>query len=243
LPIFEKSLRQSSVTKSYVAKAFRTYIDDFSSVAHLTPAEAYRTVVDGTPTLFLFGRTRTAPYTFYYCSQPENLPWSPWQKIDLTINSPWVTPVYAFGRLFIFWLDIKKNSSTAIQTDSGSKDISSANSTVYRATLEYSFINQQGKWVQPQTLVKDQVVLFLGDPKRAVKLKNSDIFSDGFDLDDLVWQKIFALRVDGSNYASSLQPGVRRQRAHLRDLRTVSVQHRMHGGHGGRTLFGRLRGP
>lgn len=189
-----QSLQQSDVTKPYVAAAFKTYIDGFSEVAQLKPVDAYRTLIHDTYTIYLLARAKTGPYTFYYCSQAENMPWTPWEKIDLSINSPTCTIVYAFSRPFLFWNEIKKNNTSAVKGDGGS--VSTTNSTTYTASVMYSFLNQQGKWVQPQTLVNQEIVLFEPD----VKLKDDPIFDGLFEMDEQVWHKVYAFNVTADNY-------------------------------------------
>ena len=193
-----QALQQSAVTKAYVGSAFRTYIDGFAEVALLKLVDAYRTRINDTDTLFLLARTKTAPYTFNYCNQPDGLPWTPWRKIDLTINSARCTLVYAFSRPFLFWNEIKKNNTSAVAGDGGS--VKTTNSTTYTASVMYSFLNQEGKWMQPQTLVQQAVVLFESDDNRAIALKDNSIFEDRFVMNDLAWTSFYAFSVSAANY-------------------------------------------
>jgi hypothetical protein len=161
-----QSLQQSDVNKAYVGAAFTTYINSFSEVAELKPVDAYRTKINDSNRIYLLSRSKTAPYTFYYCQQTENMPWTPWEKIDLTINSANCTLVYAFSRPFLFWNEIKKNNTSSV---SGSpSEVTTTNSVTYTASVMYSFLNQEGKWVQPQTLVDQDVVLFRSDDTRNI---------------------------------------------------------------------------
>jgi hypothetical protein len=194
-----QALQQSDVTKAYVGSAFTTYINGFAEVAQLKPVDAYRTRINDTDTLYLLSRTKTGPYTFYYCYQPENMPWTPWEKIDLSINSPNCTLVYAFSRPFLFWNEIKKNNTSAVSGVSG--NVTTNNSVIYTASVMYSFLNQEGEWVQPQTLVDQDVVLFQSDDSRNIALKDLDIFDGLFDMDASCWNKVFAFNVSAQNYA------------------------------------------
>jgi hypothetical protein len=196
-----QSLQQSDVTKSYVGAAFKAYIDGFSEVAQLKPVDAYRTRIHDTDTLYLLARTKTGPYTFYYCSQAESMPWTPWEKIDLSINSPTCTIVYAFNRPFLFWNEIKKNNTSSVAGTTG--NVSTTNSTAYTASVMYSFLNQQGKWVQPQTLVNQDTILFEAEDNRRIALKDAPIFDDLFDMEDPVWNKVCAFNVTAENYLTA----------------------------------------
>lgn len=204
------NLRQSEITSAYVESIYTDYIDAFGEVARLKPIEAYRCTVDDrkgrgkVKTLFLLARTGTAPFTFYICSQPEAAPWSEWTKIDLTINAPSVTPLYAFGRLFLFWVEIKTESSPSIKV--GTTGGQTNNDRVHRATIQYSFMNHQDEWVAAQTLAKDVVVLFEGQGGDAVTLAKDPLFTGCFDLDQIPWGKVFALNVSGGNWPGGKGP-------------------------------------
>ncbi|HYH81165.1 MAG TPA: neuraminidase-like domain-containing protein [Longimicrobium sp.] len=195
-----QALQQSQVTRAYVGSAFKSYIDGFAEVAQLTPVDACRTRVHDADTLYLLARSRTAPYAFYYCSQAEGMPWTPWQKIDLAIGSASCTLAYAFSRPFLFWNEIKRSSNSVVAGSAGT--VSTTSGASYTATVMYSFLDQAGKWVQPQTLVADEVVSFESDDGRDVALRQSEVFAGLFDMDDPVWTRVYAFAVDAANYAS-----------------------------------------
>ena len=64
----------------------------------------------------MLGRT-TFPYQYYYRTAEFTYDdstldytvtdWQPWTKISLTIQSKYPSPLYAFNKLFIFWVEIK----------------------------------------------------------------------------------------------------------------------------------------
>lgn len=180
----ENDLHQSEPTKEYVEDAYAAYLDGFSQVAQLRPVEAYRCRLTDpklgpVKALYLFARTHTAPFCYYLCRQLEREPgeegpWSEWEKIDLSINAEYITPVYAFHRLFLFWIDIQETRSAKVKFD---KDGGQTDSNrVFKATVQYSFQNHQGKWVTPQTLVKDKVVYYEGSGDDALPPFNKDSF-------------------------------------------------------------------
>lgn len=193
-----QALQQSDITKAYVTTAFTNYMSGFEEVAELKPVDAYRTVVEGADTTFLLSRTKTDPYTFYYCSQEEGLPWTPWEKIDLSINSPNCSLVYAFNRPFIFWNEIKKSNASAVSGTDGA--VQTDNSITYTASVYYSFLNLEGVWVQPQTLVDQDVVLFEAQDNRKVNLMDESIFEGLFNMDAPYWNKVYAFNVTADNY-------------------------------------------
>lgn len=192
-----QALQQSDVTKPYMASVFQAYLDQFAVVAHLKPVDAYRAKVHDTHTLYLLARTQTTPHTFYHCSQREGMPWTPWTKIDLTIHAPRCTLVHAFDRLFLFWNEVKKTTDGAVAGDQGKVD--TRHRTTYTVSVLYSFIDQQGSWVQPQTLV-DQEAVFQTVDDEPPALAEQDVFDGAFDMTDPAWSKVFALSVKASNY-------------------------------------------
>ena len=76
-------------------------------------------------------------------SQAEVKKWFPWEKIDLTIQAEKVFPVFAFQRLFLFWLEAKEQSFSTDDGKSG-KGI--------EVTICYSYHDFNGKWVHSQKL-------------------------------------------------------------------------------------------
>lgn len=196
-----QALQQSDINKAYVGSAFTAYINGFAEVAQLKTVDAYRTRINDTDTLYLLARTKTGPYTYYYCYQAENMPWTSWEKIDLSVNSPNGTLVYAFSRPFLFWNEIKKNNTSAVSGESG--NVKTNNSLTYTVSVMYSFLNQEGKWVQPQTLVDQDVVSFQADDSRNIALKDADIFAGLFAMDSVAWNKVFAFSVNAQNYVTA----------------------------------------
>ncbi|NEO79936.1 neuraminidase-like domain-containing protein [Moorena sp. SIO4G3] len=158
----ESELLQSDITQESVEQAYQNYFNKFAELAQLKPAASYRCTVEipnsseSQDTLFLFGRTASEPYTYYYqeCINPTvNKPtWTAWNKIDLTINSDYINVTYAFNKLFIFWVEITKTKQTR------QEDGKTIKKNETKATIKYSFHKVGKQWMQPQTLAKDIVI-------------------------------------------------------------------------------------
>jgi hypothetical protein len=194
----EDSLLQSDVTKESVESAYRAYLDGFSALTTLTYIDAYQCMVDDAKqepveTLFLFTRTKAEPYTYYYNSRAINTYWGEWLKIDVPITSTYITPIYAFSRLFIFWVDLKQVSSFRVKTEE--QKTASTNQVDFTATVRYSFYDFNGKWVAPQTLYKEQVVYVAP----SVTPFNEASGYQLFDVKNLYWRKVNALSVQPEN--------------------------------------------
>ncbi|MEB3359022.1 MAG: LamG-like jellyroll fold domain-containing protein [Synechococcales bacterium] len=98
---------------------------------------------DPDETLYLVGRTPTQPHMFYYRELVNGTRWLPWKKIDLGINAEFVTPVLAFNRLFLFWVEFVEANRPNPNNQT--------NTIVYRPIIRYSYLNLMNTWVQPQT--------------------------------------------------------------------------------------------
>ena len=72
----------------------------------------------GDKKLILFGRTKTDPRRYYYRSatfpmgSSGSAIWE-WQKLNLQIDADRVYPVYAFGRVFVFWAKAETQTEPA----------------------------------------------------------------------------------------------------------------------------------
>ncbi|MDJ0717264.1 MAG: neuraminidase-like domain-containing protein [Prochloraceae cyanobacterium] len=176
----EEELLQSEVTQESVEKAYQNYFDKFAELAQLKPAGGYHCTVENSSgrqdTLYLFGRTATEPYTYYYreCINPTDKKptWKAWQKIDLTINSEYINATYAFNKLFIFWVEVVQLGGNKTEPETKAET---------KATIKYSFQKFGKQWIQPQTLAKDIVI------------EDYDSNTDGN-----LWRKVNALPIAGN---------------------------------------------
>ena len=208
-PLFKKledNLQQNRVSDETVQATYRIYMDGLVNLATLTAVDAYRCMVekqDGSSvdTLFLFSRTRTEPYSYYYNSKEGDKDWNEWKAIDLTINSEYLTPVHAFDRLFVFWVELKQVERSQIAADGNSS--SSKNEASYRATIRYSFYDFTGSWIPPQTLTEDLVAFVT--PAETTPFDSLQAGYELFDTSNLYWNKVSALRVGPVNLVGAPQ--------------------------------------
>lgn len=192
----ENNLSQGNVTKQSVEAAYKKYLDSFQELATLQYVDGYhcitKTEQEGeSDTLFLFSRTQNKPYSYYYISRQGNNTWSQWNEINVHINADYITPIYAFSKLFIFWVEI-----TTIQEKENDAD--SLNSIITTATIKYSFYNFNGDWCQPQTLLSNHVIN-INDPNPG-KNFYGPFAPDVFDKDWLYWSKVALVNLNKSNY-------------------------------------------
>ena len=190
----EDALKQGDINAQTVENAYRNYLDSFAELAKLVYVDAFYCKVndsqrDNAPTLFAFARTQTQPYTYYYIVQEYDGTWSDWSKINITINSDTLSPIYAFNRLFVFWTEIKESENRLSDNSTNKVD---------KASIKYSFYNFSGDWVQPQTLVEDAVISVQG----ATKLPDySGLYTpDLFDTNHQWWNKVYPLKLEKGKY-------------------------------------------
>lgn len=202
----ETALRQGDLDPVQVEKAFQKYLDEFAELAHLVYVDAYyhdvsgdvepgcSLLADGAATsIFFFARTKDQPYKYYYIVWQAGGIWSEWKEINLSINSKHITPVFAFDRMFLFWVETK----TAKDIDDQKNKIE-----IDKAEIKYSFYNFGKTWVQPQTLVPETVLNVSG--AKSPSDFNSLFSKDFFDTEQYVWQKVYCLRVAANAYDSLL---------------------------------------
>ncbi|NEO39248.1 MAG: hypothetical protein F6J90_24090 [Moorea sp. SIOASIH] len=158
----EEELLQSEITQESVEKAYQNYFEKFTEIAQLKPAGGYRCTVENNSeaqdTLYLFGRTATEPYTYYYREfinpKAKNPTWKAWDKIDLVINSEYIKATYAFHKLFIFWVEVVQTKKTKQKGN----NLEFETETETKASIKYSFQKFGKQWIQPQTLAKDIII-------------------------------------------------------------------------------------
>lgn len=190
----ENDLKQNDITEGNVTSAYMKYLEGFAELAKLVYVDAYYCKVsDDTrndqPTLFLFARTATDPYTYYYITRESEGTWSQWTKIDLAINAVQVTPVYAFNKLFLFWVE---------QSVTVDKTPNTTTETIVRASINYTFYNFQNQWVPAQSLVKDYIV---DVSPSAYRDSNKKLFPDDFfNVNSLWWNKVYPLKIEQDTF-------------------------------------------
>ncbi|MEM9003400.1 MAG: hemopexin repeat-containing protein [Cyanobacteria bacterium P01_F01_bin.86] len=164
----EESLSQGELTETTVEEAYFKYLDTFTEVSELTIAGGY--VYDDTSAgnndkkLVLFGRTRTDPMRYFYRfgtfveGDSAAATWEPWEELNITIEATRVEPVFAFNRVFVFWVVLEESSedpSSAIVTTTdtnGGQEVSSSSNSQKEVQVYYSFYNLNKRWTQPQAL-------------------------------------------------------------------------------------------
>ena len=170
-PLFEEieqELLQTSLTDQDVLDAYTKYLAGLNEVATLSIAGAYHEIMGSSAeqssavggisdVLHLFGCSADDPPVYYYrtCQnlisgkrQANTGPiWSPWQKVTVQITGRRVAPVMHFGRLHVFWNDIKTNPRN--QVSNGGSQFAGYK---HQMRLKYTTLRADGQWTTPQQL-------------------------------------------------------------------------------------------
>ena len=197
----EQELLQAELTTTAVEAAYHKYFTRFEKLAQLQIVEGYRTHIlsPNSPapvdTLFVFGRTTTEPYTYYYrtCTSPtaKTPLWGYWHAIPLQIHSDYISPIYAFNRLFVFWVESKQITKTSLS------DGQTTSTETTTATIKYSFLDSSNAWVQPQTLVSDVKVATL-------KPSKSSSYTSEPTSGKVFWKKVYPELTLNSNFQKAI---------------------------------------
>ena len=168
-PLFaqlEQALHQTHIREESVETAVRAYLDGVAEVANLKIAGSFVYQVPDPVNsehpekhLYLIGRSVTAPYQYYYRTgvfafsrgRYEAIDWTPWVKTDLRIPGKYLSPVFAFNKLFVFWVEIKPAPSD--RDDSGGpNNTGQVKGKRFEAHLQFSFYKFNKTWVAAQPI-------------------------------------------------------------------------------------------
>jgi hypothetical protein len=166
-PLFDqlqKELHQTNITAATIETAYKNYLNGFAEVASLRTAGACTGIdsVTGQTILYQFGVTASQPYRHYWRSArfwADNdlaVGWSSWQAFNVVINSQEVSPVFAFGKLFVFWMERTEKDYSSLE-DSDGKPLSEAKvKTTKTSEIKIRYVQQDfhGRWSAPQDLGK-----------------------------------------------------------------------------------------
>jgi len=193
---FANSLLQSNIDDRTVSDAYSGYFSDFNVLSNLVHCDSYAcNLVDektkeSVSRLLVIAHTNKDPYEYYYRTFDNKQAWSSWEKIDATINSPYPSPVYAFNKLFLFWVEIDTVGGSIIK-DNKSQDVSK-----FIATIKYSFRQPDGKWTLPQSIA-DNIVIDYQIAYNTVDASGGKYFTERpvFNTLRLDWQKVYPLHI------------------------------------------------
>jgi len=158
----EEKLMQDEITAISVQEGYQRYLEALNEISRLRIVGGYRYSYPAGLTertaVFMIGVSRADPPVYYYRvgdlsgTGTDEIDWAPWQKLGITINSARVQPVYAFNRLFIFWIETKPYNQTSFDTGDGTYSSENSSVNLVKLQVKYSFYNFNKEWVAPQTV-------------------------------------------------------------------------------------------
>jgi hypothetical protein len=140
----EAELNEQEVTNERVEDIMRNYLVKLESIADLEPVGSfYQNDADsGKKILHAFSRTKTKPAKYYYRRLNQN-EWTPWEKIELAIESDHIVPYMINGKLLLYWVTFRE-----VQVP-GNKEVMD---TIFGGTIKkdnHFFFNDKSKVVTP----------------------------------------------------------------------------------------------
>ncbi|MCC6552303.1 MAG: hypothetical protein IT372_04675, partial [Polyangiaceae bacterium] len=144
-------------------QAFRGYLEKLDQVARLEVMgmvhEREGSGANGVDILHVFARTRAEPRVHFYRRRLAGATWTPWEKIDLDIQSDHLIPVLYERRLMLLWAILEEKPSD--DPSQGPADPSASANGVLEIRLAWSE-RKQGKWTARR--VADTPALRLSAP-------------------------------------------------------------------------------
>ncbi|AKT43565.1 neuraminidase-like domain-containing protein [Chondromyces crocatus] len=159
---FENELLQSDLDKSSAEKAYSTYLVKLDQVARLEVMGMVRqkegSGKNALSVLHVFARTRDTPHSHFYRRREGDDTWSPWEKLDIDIQSDHLIPVVFERRLLLFWAIFEtkpsadQSASMGTATDPGKPPTQERH--IKLAWSEY----QNGKWTSQRSVNAPAIV-------------------------------------------------------------------------------------
>ncbi|MBL4648051.1 MAG: hypothetical protein JKY13_03745, partial [Gammaproteobacteria bacterium] len=204
----QNELLQGDVDKATINSAFGRYVDGLANIANMKIVDAYYCQLEkdlnnrnfvalGGQSIFLFAKSPSESGTFYHRTltlfdretdsdkSPPPYHYLPWKKIDFTINADTLSGIYAFNKLYVFWVE---QQDKQLNGDDGK------NYTITTADIKFSFQSADQQWSSPQTLQKD-IVIFASGQKDMYDNNKTNLL--GFSYDNTgqyryssEWQKV-----------------------------------------------------
>lgn len=103
----ESDLNQGELTNENAELAFTRYLHKLHDVARLDVVATYYEFDPNEPVMHILARTPSEPYRYYYRQWVDERRWTPWELVDLEIDSQHVVLFKRGGRLYLGWMTAK----------------------------------------------------------------------------------------------------------------------------------------
>ncbi|GHD82689.1 Tc toxin subunit A-related protein [Streptomyces goshikiensis] len=153
-------LTQKEVVGDNMEEVYRNYVDRLDSVARLHPCGILHDLSTGTEVAHLFACTDSVPRTFHHRRWIKNrTTWTPWEKIELDIDTPALVPVVWNKRLLLMWPTFVKvgdhKAITTLPVEGKNETAIDAPDPYWKIQLNWTqYAN--GTW-QPKRITQDTI--------------------------------------------------------------------------------------
>lgn len=143
----ENELLQDEITGDNVERALRNYLVQLHEVSNLDVRALYEETYDerladgntvSRRVIHMVGRTRGRPHVYYYRARHDDLSWTPWEKIDLSIDADHLVLAVHNRRPTLFWPQWQE-----VQIDRNDPPTKAWDMSLNLSTLEF------GRWSAP----------------------------------------------------------------------------------------------
>lgn len=148
----ENELQQAAITDDAVETAYLEYLNKLHQVAHLEVVSTYED--EEAQTFHVMARTYANPHVYYYRQWAIGGEWTPWERVDLEIESDHFVLVHHNRRLYFFWANIElvgEQPSDAELEASTTADQTASRNPALRYHIRLGWTEQRhGQWLKPQ---------------------------------------------------------------------------------------------
>lgn len=145
---------------------YAKYLDDYAKLSEIVPCASYLASSNDSEQLYIFGRTPSTDGKLYYCIRKDRI-WGEWREISASIPTTEITPVFIFGKLFIFWIERQLGAAPEISYTNPAKNgdgdtlpiLLQNTPKVFKFSVKYTFRDLLGNWTESQKLFDDECVI------------------------------------------------------------------------------------
>ncbi len=207
--LFRSALSEASgkpLDAALAESLYAKYLDGYAELSNIIPCASYLAATDGAEELYLFGRTKASGGKLYYCIRKDGI-WGEWAEIPVPVPVTEITPIFIFGKLYLFWLEKSLGAAPKISytppspgggTDEGAAArLLQSTSNVTRFSVKYTYRSLLGSWNTVQTLFDEACVVEDSDADYGKPFKNAyDVNGEGY-------RRLAAFRITERNFCDA----------------------------------------
>ena len=187
----ENELLQDELTSETVERAYLNYLRKLDQVSRLEIVGVYddnenEEDLDDEEkgTFYVIGRTANKPNIYYMRRWEDRSSWTPWEKIDLEIESNHLLPIIYNRRLYLFWSVFSQMAEEPSDRDlevTTDKDQDASRNPKLGHEIKIGWTSfYQGQWTDPK-LTEEVVDSEYSEPARhflVSSIENDELFID-----------------------------------------------------------------